>query len=265
MSDILSHELMLPERENLVDTLFDLLDEKGNVLSLDDQGQIPVTGLEDLIPLKEWARLNGISPATARQKAGRGALKTARKVGRDWMIHKNEPNLDHRYRSIFPALEGPVNPGRVLNYLLLLDPRTMLEKWKNVHNHQDYCRNIFFNLRRKMSGNEKILFNIICDTMVDRPQTEAYYISHEEIIDNIQDEALEEHTMDDVDFQDYLEALSNIVHVLLSHTIDLKLYEAGQTIILSWFKSLTWSGSREDGVYFVPSDFFKLIFYGLGE
>ena len=45
MSDILSHELMLPERENLVDTLFDLLDEKGNVLSLDDQGQIPVTGL----------------------------------------------------------------------------------------------------------------------------------------------------------------------------------------------------------------------------
>ena len=84
-------------------------------------------------------------------------------------------------------------------------------------------------------------------------------------MDNIQDEALEERTIDDVDFEDYLDALSNIVHVLLSHTIDLKLYEAGQTIILSWFKSLTWSSSREDGVYFVPSDFFKLIFYGLGE
>lgn len=48
------------------------------------------------IPLTEWAKLHGINPATARQKAGRGMFKTARKSGRDWFINADEPNSDNR-------------------------------------------------------------------------------------------------------------------------------------------------------------------------
>lgn len=48
------------------------------------------------IPLTEWAKKNGVNPATARQKAGRGMFKTARKSGRDWFINSEEPNTDNR-------------------------------------------------------------------------------------------------------------------------------------------------------------------------
>ena len=48
------------------------------------------------IPLTEWAKLHGVNPATARQKAGRGMFKTARKIGRDWFINSDEPNTDNR-------------------------------------------------------------------------------------------------------------------------------------------------------------------------
>lgn len=51
-----------------------------------------------LIPLKQWAENHGISPATARQRAGRGAFETAIKVGRDWFISKDEPLVDHRLK-----------------------------------------------------------------------------------------------------------------------------------------------------------------------
>ena len=73
---------------NVADALFSLLDDSGNEVILDEHGQIPSIriGGSDLIPLKEWAAKNGISHATARQKAGRGGFLTARKVGRDWMI-----------------------------------------------------------------------------------------------------------------------------------------------------------------------------------
>lgn len=50
------------------------------------------------IPLTEWAKLHGINPATARQKAGRGMFKTARKSGRDWFINADEPNTDNRHK-----------------------------------------------------------------------------------------------------------------------------------------------------------------------
>lgn len=50
----------------------------------------------ELISLVEYAKLNGISSATARQRAIRGSFKTARKMGRDWIIDKNEPMIDHR-------------------------------------------------------------------------------------------------------------------------------------------------------------------------
>lgn len=48
------------------------------------------------IPLTEWARNNHIDPATARQNAGRGKYKTAKKIGRDWFIKEWEQNIDNR-------------------------------------------------------------------------------------------------------------------------------------------------------------------------
>lgn len=49
-----------------------------------------------IISLGEWARKNGIDPATARQQAGRGKYKTAQKIARNWLIDENEKNIDRR-------------------------------------------------------------------------------------------------------------------------------------------------------------------------
>lgn len=38
----------------------------------------------------------GVTPDTARQKVLRGGFKTARKIGRNWVIDKNEPYIDNR-------------------------------------------------------------------------------------------------------------------------------------------------------------------------
>lgn len=51
-----------------------------------------------LITLKEWAIKHGITPDTARQRANRGAFKTAVKKGRDWFIEEDEELIDHRKR-----------------------------------------------------------------------------------------------------------------------------------------------------------------------
>ena len=51
-----------------------------------------------LIPLKEWAINNGITPDTARQRANRGVFQTAVKMGRDWVIDEDEELIDHRYK-----------------------------------------------------------------------------------------------------------------------------------------------------------------------
>lgn len=50
------------------------------------------------IPLIEWARRNGISPSTARQKAQRGTIPAV-KHGRDWFIDEDAPNTDARVKS----------------------------------------------------------------------------------------------------------------------------------------------------------------------
>ena len=52
-----------------------------------------------LIPLKEYARRHGKTPANARQKALRGGFQTAQKIGRDWMIEEDEEWVDHRVSS----------------------------------------------------------------------------------------------------------------------------------------------------------------------
>ena len=54
---------------------------------------------EELISLTEYAKLNGIEESTARQRAARGSYKTARKIGRNWVIDKNEAHVDGRIKS----------------------------------------------------------------------------------------------------------------------------------------------------------------------
>ena len=51
-----------------------------------------------LIPLKHWAEIVGIDPASARQKAGRGKLPAV-KMGRDWFIEESTPNTDNRIKT----------------------------------------------------------------------------------------------------------------------------------------------------------------------
>lgn len=55
-------------------------------------------GVTMLIPLKQWAEREGITPATARQKAARGAIP-AKKMGRDWFIDDSISNSDKRVKS----------------------------------------------------------------------------------------------------------------------------------------------------------------------
>lgn len=52
--------------------------------------------MEGYITLTEWAKRHGIDPATARQRALRGAFETAEKMGRDWVIKEDEELIDHR-------------------------------------------------------------------------------------------------------------------------------------------------------------------------
>lgn len=52
--------------------------------------------MENYISLVEWAKKNGISDATARQKALKGLLPSAKKIGRNWVILSSEKNKDNR-------------------------------------------------------------------------------------------------------------------------------------------------------------------------
>lgn len=54
---------------------------------------------EELISLSEYAEMHGIDPATVRQRVLRGSYRTARKIGRNWVIDKNEPHIDHRIKT----------------------------------------------------------------------------------------------------------------------------------------------------------------------
>lgn len=55
--------------------------------------------LDNLIPIAEYAAMHKKNISTIRQKAQRGGFKTARKIGRDWFIAKDEPYIDHRIKS----------------------------------------------------------------------------------------------------------------------------------------------------------------------
>jgi hypothetical protein len=49
-----------------------------------------------LISLVEYAKLHGKEESTVRRKAIRGGFKTAQKIGRNWVIDKDEPYIDYR-------------------------------------------------------------------------------------------------------------------------------------------------------------------------
>lgn len=51
-----------------------------------------------LISLAEYAEKHGRVLATVRQKVLRGGFKTARKIGRNWVIDSDEPYTDSRVK-----------------------------------------------------------------------------------------------------------------------------------------------------------------------
>lgn len=52
-----------------------------------------------LISIKDYASMHGRDPATVRQKALRGGFRTAKKIGRDWLIDDSEPYEDIRIKN----------------------------------------------------------------------------------------------------------------------------------------------------------------------
>lgn len=54
---------------------------------------------EELVDLKEYADMHGITRDTVKHNCQRGKYKTARKLGNQWVIDKNEPHIDNRVKS----------------------------------------------------------------------------------------------------------------------------------------------------------------------
>ena len=52
-----------------------------------------------LISLAEYAQKHGIAPVTLRQKACRGNIEGAVKIGRNWCIDEDAEYIDHRVKS----------------------------------------------------------------------------------------------------------------------------------------------------------------------
>jgi len=51
---------------------------------------------DNLVSLAEYARMHGKAYRTVRQKAELGNFRTARKIGRNWVIDSDEPYIDYR-------------------------------------------------------------------------------------------------------------------------------------------------------------------------
>ena len=56
-------------------------------------------GWDETISLTEYAKRHNKAASTVRQMALRGGFKTARKVGRDWLIDESEPYPDARVKT----------------------------------------------------------------------------------------------------------------------------------------------------------------------
>ena len=65
-----------------------------------------------LISLLEYAEIHKKSRVSVRQKAARGGFKTARKIGRNWVIDSDEPYTDRRIKSGKYKDARKNNPGK---------------------------------------------------------------------------------------------------------------------------------------------------------
>ncbi len=100
--------------------------------------------MENLIPLAQYAKELGKSPANARQMIARGSLKTAVKVGRDWMIDPSEPWPDRRLKAkdVFTA-EAKGLPAAERRAMLKLEQAKEYSGWRA---YPDTCSAIFDNI-----------------------------------------------------------------------------------------------------------------------
>lgn len=55
--------------------------------------------MAELITIVEYAKIHGKEKSSVRYMCARGSLKTARKIGRDWLIDPNELYPDRRIKS----------------------------------------------------------------------------------------------------------------------------------------------------------------------
>ena len=55
--------------------------------------------IDNYISIAEYAALHGVSPQAIKKKCQRGGYSTAKKIGRNWIIDKTEPFVDHRIKS----------------------------------------------------------------------------------------------------------------------------------------------------------------------
>ena len=75
------------------------LDDKENLVFMMDLVRMSVIASDDYISLAEYASLHGKSVFSVRQKAQRGGFRTAKKIGRNWVIDRNEPYEDLRKKA----------------------------------------------------------------------------------------------------------------------------------------------------------------------
>ena len=52
-----------------------------------------------IILIAEYAAMHGLTAGACKRKALRGGFKTARKMGRYWVIDSDEPLVDNRIKS----------------------------------------------------------------------------------------------------------------------------------------------------------------------
>lgn len=53
---------------------------------------------DSLIPIKDYAEMHGIDPATVRQRILRGAMPGAVKLANSWFVPRDLPLVDNRVR-----------------------------------------------------------------------------------------------------------------------------------------------------------------------
>lgn len=53
----------------------------------------------EYISLSEYAEIHGVTHDAIKKRCQRGVFTTAKKIGRNWVIDKNEPFIDNRIKS----------------------------------------------------------------------------------------------------------------------------------------------------------------------